>query len=439
MSAKKVLSLLLVTVLLLAALAGCTSNTPTPTPTDSPAAEASTQSPQTETPTPETEEPVTISFFHWKGEEKTTWDKIIEMFEAENSNIKVEMEILPEDQYYTTLQARIMAGEGLDVFEVNPGSRFASLLKADPYYDLTGQPFLDELTPSFIDCGQADGKQYIIPLSKSFVGLFYNVKIFEELSLEVPKTWEDFLAVCEAIKQSGIEVIATGAADSYTSTWPWAELIVEYSDDPDIYRKLAAGEVKFTDPLFKQILEPCKILADKGYWMKNATGTKYDTSLSLFATEKAAMLNNGTWAIGAIRQANPDLDFSIMLLPAPEGELVAGVAPAQAVCVSKTTQNPEASLKFLEFILSKEIMEIYGNETGQEVPNKNAILTDPDLASMAPIGAVGPIYPHYYSEWPEIDQDIISEIVTRAMQGEDVDTILQDAQSKLESLNIQVS
>jgi raffinose/stachyose/melibiose transport system substrate-binding protein len=361
-----------------------------------------------------------LSFFHWKGEEKNTWDKIIQMFEAENQDIKVHMEILPEDQYYTSLQARVMGGEGLDVFMVNPGSRFATFLKADAFMDLTGQPFLDELSPVFLSAGQADGKQYIVPLSKSFVGLFYNKTVFNDLGLSVPTTWDEFLACCEAIKQSGMEVISTGTAESFTSTWPWIENLVQYTDDLDIYPKLARGDAKFTDDVFVKTLAPIKELADKGYWLTNASGTKYDTSITLFATEKAAMLNNGTWGIGAIRDTNPDLDFSIMLIPNPDGNHVAGVAPAQSPCVFSKTKNEEASLRFMSYIFSKEIMEIYGNETGQEVPNVNAVLTDTQMMEMAAIGNSGQIYPHYFSEWSQIDQEIVGEITSRAILGEDV-------------------
>ncbi|MCL2164060.1 MAG: extracellular solute-binding protein [Oscillospiraceae bacterium] len=398
---------------------------------------------QTEPPATaaQTEPPATItdlSFFHWKGEERDTWAKIIEMFENENPNIRVHMEILPEDQYYTTLQARVMAGEGLDVFMVNPGSRFATFLRADAFMDLTGQPFLDELSPVYLSSGQANGKQYIIPLSKSFVGFFYNKTVFSDLGLTVPETWDDFLAVCEAIKQSGMDVVSTGMADSFTSTWPWIESLVQYTDDLDLYPKLARGDMKFTDEVFYNTLAPLQEMATKGYWQSNASGTKYDTSITLFATGRAAMHNNGTWAIGAIRQANPDLDFSIFVPPFPNGQHVAGVAPAQAPCVFSKTKNVDESLKFMSYIFSKDIMEIYGNETGQEVTNVNSVLTDSQMMEMAAIGNSGQIYPHYFSLWSQIDQDIVSEITTRAMLGEDLDEILRDGQTRLESLNIEV-
>ena len=431
MSIRKVVSLLICTMLLVSLFAACGgSNTPQATDATTQAAEATTQKAEP------AKEPVNLGFFHWKGEEKDTWDKINKMFEDQNPDIKISMEILPEDQYYTKLQASVMSGEGLDVFEVNPGSRFNTFLKADAYLDLTGQPFLAELNPIFLGAGQVDGKQFIVPLSKSFVGLFYNKKILSDLGLQVPTTWDDFLKVCAAIKASGTEVIATGMADSFTSTWPFIDMLAAYSDDLQIYPKLAHGEAKFTDPLFKDVLSPFVELSQKGYWMKNANGTKYDASISLFATGKAAMLNNGTWAIGAIRKLNPDLDFSIMLFPSPKGKLVAGVAPAQAPCVFSKTKNKDASLKFMNFIFSKEAMEIYGNETGQEVPHTKAVLTDKDLAAMAPVGNSGQLYPHYNSEWSQIDQGIVAEITTRAMLGENVDTILADAQKKLEALNI---
>ncbi|MGN1451860.1 MAG: hypothetical protein ACI4XQ_07150, partial [Eubacteriales bacterium] len=79
----------------------------------------------------------------------------------------------------------------------------------------------------------------------------------------------------------------------------------------------------------------CMFCVDKGYILNGASGTKFDTSMTLFVSGKAAMLNTGTWSVGAIQAANPDLDFSVLLYPGPGGNLVAGVAPAQAVGIFK--------------------------------------------------------------------------------------------------------
>ncbi|MCL2163548.1 MAG: extracellular solute-binding protein [Oscillospiraceae bacterium] len=383
--------------------------------------------------------PTEISFFHWKGEEKTVWDALIPKFEEENPDVRINMEILPEGSYYPTLKARVLSGQGLDVFEVNPGSQFQSFIESDPFYDLNGQPFIAEMNPVFLGPGQLDGKQLIIPMSKSFVGLFYNKSIFDELGLSAPQTWDEFMNVCETIKTNdkGLApngVISTGLAEAYTSLWPWIGFLAQYSTDLDIYPKLADGRANFTDPLFKEVLTPISIMAEKGYWIPNANGTKYDASLTLFASERTAMLNTGTWAIGAIREINPDLDFSIFIVPSPGGELVAGVAPAQAICVFNKSVHMDASLKWVNYIFSKDAMEDYGNGTGQEVPNVNAVLNNDDLNAMAPIGNSGQLYALYNSPNNQIDQDLVSEISSRAIMGEPIDTILADAQKKLETL-----
>lgn len=435
MKAKKLISLFLVIAMLTAVFTACGSQ-PSTTPTENAGATKNTAAPTDNNAA--AKDPVHIGFFHWKGEEQAIWDEVIADFQAANPDIIVDMEIPPEDQYYTTLQARVMSGEGLDVFMMNPGSRFNSYLKSDPFLDLTGQPFLAYLAESFLTSGQSDGKQFIVPLSKSFVPIFYNKAIFEELNLEVPTTWDDFMAACETIKQAGYEVFSTGMAESYTSTWPFAAMIVEYSDNLDLYRDLATGKIKFTDEVFHQVLEPLKEMADKGYILNGASGTKFDTSMTLFVSGKAAMLNTGTWSVGAIQAANPDLDFGVMLYPAPDGNLIAGVAPAQAVGIFQGSSHQEEALRFMEYIFSKDVMELYGNKTGQEVPNVNAVLDNATLMEIAKVGNSGDVYPHYFSEWPEIDQGIIADITSRAMLGEDIDTILNDAQAKLESLNLEV-
>jgi len=431
---KKLLSFAVCIIMIVALLAACGGNTPAPsdTGTPAPAPEPSTSAPAASGGV------IDLSFFHWKGEEQTTWDKIIEMFEAENEGIKVQMEILPEDQYYTSLQARVMGGEGLDVFMVNPGSRFKNFLKADAFMDLTGQPFLDEIAPVFLTAGQANGAQYIVPLSKSFVGYFYNKTVFNDLGLSVPTTWDEFLDVSAAIKASGMEVISTGMADAWTNTLPWIENLVQYTSDLDVYPKLVSGEYKLTDDIFVKTLTPLKEMYDKGIWMKDASGTKYDTSITLFATEQAAMFQNGTWATGAIRDTNPDLDFSIFIMPNPGANIVAGMQPDQAPCVFSKTKNAEASMLFMNFIFSKDIMEFYANSTGQSSPNVNAVVDDPLIQEFSQIGNSGQIYPHNYSLWPQLDQDLVAEMTYRAMSGEDVNTILADAQQKLEALGLKL-
>lgn len=50
---------------------------------------------------------------------------------------------------------------------------------------------------------------------------FYNKDIFNELGLEVPETWDQFIEVLDKIKASGMDPIAEGNQDK----WPSAHYI----------------------------------------------------------------------------------------------------------------------------------------------------------------------------------------------------------------------
>ena len=48
-------------------------------------------------------------------------------------------------------------------------------------------------------------------------GIFYNTKVYDELGLEVPKTWDEFMANNEKIKAAGKVPIAQTYRDTWTS------------------------------------------------------------------------------------------------------------------------------------------------------------------------------------------------------------------------------
>ena len=40
-----------------------------------------------------------------------------------------------------------------------------------------------------------------MPYSQNFMGVFYNVDIFKEHNLDIPKTWDEFMALCQKLEE----------------------------------------------------------------------------------------------------------------------------------------------------------------------------------------------------------------------------------------------
>ena len=109
-------------------------------------------------------------------------EKIIDGFEAENPNIKVEYEVSPWGDYFTKLQTLIASGTAPDTFELNYET-FVTYASKDILLDLTSYINRDDFNVNIynkkaLDAFKLNGKQYGLVESFSNVVLFYNKNLF---------------------------------------------------------------------------------------------------------------------------------------------------------------------------------------------------------------------------------------------------------------------
>ena len=135
-------------------------------------------------------------------------DALQAQFDAfeELTGCSIEVELLSSDSEESvyTLEVRAATGNLPDIFQSSIGAQLERLDPAANIYDLSGQKWIHEnVASSYLDLvsNEETGAVYCIPLTTSNVaGCFYNKEVYEELNLEIPTTWEEFLANCEVIK-----------------------------------------------------------------------------------------------------------------------------------------------------------------------------------------------------------------------------------------------
>ncbi|SDT51841.1 carbohydrate ABC transporter substrate-binding protein, CUT1 family [Paenibacillaceae bacterium GAS479] len=315
----------------------------------------------------------TINFIHWRGEDTEAFKSIIAKFEKENADIKVDMTVFSSgDPYANALQAMILSGEGADVFVSAPGAQFNNLLKSQSFEDLSGSPLLENFTPELIEAGKSDGKQYALPYQLVYNVPVYNKSLFEKLGIQVPSDWDGFLAMCQKLKDNGITPILYGydvSPGQLINT-----LVMNNMPDKDTFTKFQTGEVKATDPWFVKTLEQFKVLVDKGYIQKNATGTKYEGALALFAQEKGAILAAGSYAMATIAKQNPNIEQGLLapITTSAADMKYEGIHTTTFMLgVNAKSKYKEAATKFIEYLTKPENASEYANATGQLLTVKN--------------------------------------------------------------------
>lgn len=311
----------------------------------------------------------TISFMHWRNEDKAVFDEIIAEFEEVNPDIAVEMNIYPSDQYQATAQRMLQEGSTGDVFTSFPGAQFESLQKAGIFADLTEEEFVSKFDENLISVGQKDGKQMALPYQLVFNIPVYNKGMFEELGLEAPKSWTEFQEMADTLLENGITPIAFPGADIGPNQF-MNSMMMNNALDEDVFAKLQSGEESLTNEWWVKTLEDFQLLEQKGYIQENALGTNADSAMAMVANEEAAMIATGSYHMASIMGLNPDLQLDLLApITVEESEAVyEGINTATfMLAVNSKSEKQEQAKKFIDFLSEPEIASKYANGTGQHL------------------------------------------------------------------------
>lgn len=275
-------------------------------------------------------------------------------------NVEIEFEFVSQDNFDNVLNTQLQAGEGPDIIEV--GGQTKLLAHAGYLMDLTDQEFISSYADAGLQPYMVDGKVYATPLQSWYEGIFYNRTMFAENGIEIPKTWEEFIAVHKALEEKGIKAQTMGA-QSYEPMMKQSIALVnnEFYSNPDnkeFDEKFNTGEASLAEGWLPAVQEWYKII-EEGCLTEEMLGLSYDQALDEFATEKAAMWECGPWAVETIKEKNPNLDFGMFPIPGLDAEkpgwLVGG--PGSAFAVNAKTEHPEEVLQVLALTAAAEAQQ----------------------------------------------------------------------------------
>ncbi len=305
------------------------------------------------------------------------------------------------------VKTRLATGEMTDVFLYNSGSLMWALNPPKNIADLTNLPCQAGIEGSFKKVVTVGGKVYGVPFGTTQGGgIFYNKRIYQELGLSVPKTWAEFIANCQKIKDSGL---AAPIAQSYSQdTWT-SQLFVlaDYYNVqaavPDFAEKYTANQIKYaTTPAAVKGFEHLKEGFDKGFYNEDFNAANYPEGLRMLASGEAAHYPMLSFAIGAWNQDYPDElknDIGFFAQPGedPNNNGLTVWMPT-TLYVYAGSKNLEEAKKFANFVGSKEGSEVYLSVNNAQGPSlitgvKLPASTPPCVFDMLPYFEKGKVSP----------------------------------------------
>lgn len=351
---KKIVSVLLCTALTVGLVAGCGSSSSEKAASSETGTETAEASETGESDTGKTK----IRMTYWNSED--TVQTLLDYLAEEVPDVEIEFQFIDNSNYDTIVDTQLSAGEGPDIICESPGSA----LKHAKLGYLTE---VNDLGALYSDAGTRlysyDGNVYALPGISWFEGCYFNKALFEENNIDLPTTFDEYIAVCKQFQELGITPLAAGL-----KSWEpmlknsMAFVTAEYLSTADgenfcsDYREGNAALAGTWNPY----LEKWSEMITAGIYTTDMTGIDHDQALDEFATGKAAMFCSGPWDLDTIKSKNPDLQIDMMPFygtKASEGWLIGG--PGCGFAVNAASKNQEAALKVLEAISTVEGQEAF--------------------------------------------------------------------------------
>lgn len=292
----------------------------------------------------------------------------VDEFLDENPNVEIEdLSITDSSSYMSKMKTMIAAGDVPDLFicsyempryEMAKNGTIANLEDIINSSDWTGPSDSKWFEGYTFESEGLDGI-YGIPNALGTAPLFINKKIFSDLGLEIPKTWEDLEAAAPTLIDAGITPLTVSAKDTDKCTLLFTELAIKMYG-PDIIDKFKAKDVDWTDNELMSVLKKYKQLINEGIFGANAVSYGFDNSLSDFSQGKAAMLLEYSFTLPNIQDMDIEPDITcvnfLSFEDKPEYENIWYTDTYEGFCIGAKPGTPEydAAVGLLTKLLSQD-------------------------------------------------------------------------------------
>ncbi len=358
--------LLMVALMVIIALTACGGNKSDNAQSSSASPEASASSTASESAssspvhTPVT--PVTLTvMMHADWAKGGPWDEIMKGYEEKSGN-KVDLQIV-SDNFEQLVLTKIATNDVPDVlFFFSQSSAIKKLNPEKNLVDLTDEPYMSRVNPTVTKYYlNSNGKIYGIPTSGMNVsGVLYNKKVFSDLGLNVPQTYDELLDVSAKIKAAGITPFYEAGKDGWPmQVFSFSGFANILDKQNDIMDRINSHQTTFDQiPEFVDILQKQVDIVNKGFVNKNLFSGTYDLSLDELATGKSAMVVNADWALPTLLAKYPDAPVGMFPQPFEAGSFV-GISDPQAAFVFKDTKNVGPAKDLIAYLAEPDTLKLY--------------------------------------------------------------------------------
>ena len=305
------------------------------------------------------------------------YQKIIDAFNASNEfGVTIESEFIKNSDYKTKLTTLMASDAQPDIiftWELGYLENFVNgnkIVSLQSYLD-GDEEWKNSFNEGVLDLLSYGGETYGIPTQQCAGVMFYNTRIFEENGVSVPTTYDEFLTVCQTLKDNGVTPIAL--ASTASDAWLVSQYIQELANGLggyDVFISLRDGTGTWNNEYFVEAGKRFQDEVAKGYYEDGFTGVTGDEAREFFRMGRTAMYYNGSWECSNVSNEalSPEAaNISAFTMPVAneENKGISMGSVDTSFAVTTNCTNVDAAVAFLKFWTAKENAEMLAYDYGR--------------------------------------------------------------------------
>jgi multiple sugar transport system substrate-binding protein len=329
---------------------GSSSGAPS-TSTSTPPATSSSTTPSVSSPPSSTAAAPKGTLTFWARDSDSFLTKVVAAYNASQSNIKVNLTLVPQANFVQKFGTAVANGTGPDIAATDLvfAPYFASV---GAFKDITSLynslPYKSTLSPAHVAQATYKGKVYALPVTAEASVLYYNKTLFAKAHIAgPPKTYADVEADAKAITALGggdkgyyFSGACAGCNIFTFAPYIWASGgdVLNSSGQPTLNTPQVAAALKMYHTMWADGDIPASAKTDDG--------TFFSTP---FTKGNIGMVNSGAFFTATLRAAKPTFQWGVSPIPGENGGS-SSFAGGDEIAIGSGTKNVDAAWSFLQWI-----------------------------------------------------------------------------------------
>jgi multiple sugar transport system substrate-binding protein len=223
---------------------------------------------------------------------------------------------------------------------------------------------------------------YALPISYYQIGFYYHKPLFSKLGITEPSNWDQFLVVCEILKNNNVSPIYIGSKSNWPAT-AWFDYLNLRLNGIAFHKKLMGGEASYLDKRIHNVFKKLQDISEAGYFIEDHQDLEWKQGLPLLFRGLTGMSMLGNYAVQDFPEKIKDKIGYFKFPILNDLSTYYEEAPLDVLVLPTKSAHTELAKIFIRFAAQSDNQEKFNKSLGILSPHKGAQQNNSSLVQEA--------------------------------------------------------